>query len=236
MGMCNCKEKKEEEQIEIEPVKKVEEEIQESYTAQEYFNDLPPEHNNQEININESQIENSQTNENSSCYLYNQRAFQLINQIRTNPKKYANTIIDNLKYIKLENEKFVFKKKVKVLLTRGEDAFREAATILNNTQPMKELIKSEELKIPLPNSILEINNNSSFKQSVISIQQNNNINLYFRDHIKNPEIGVLLMIVDDTGKNFGKKRNAILNPNFKKIGIDSKFVEGDFIAHYAFST
>ena len=101
---------------------------------------------------------------------------------------------------------------------------------------MKELIKSEELKIPLPNSILEINNNSSFKQSVISIQQNNNINLYFRDHIKNPEIGVLLMIVDDTGKNFGKKRNAILNPNFKKIGIDSKFVEGDFIAHYAFST
>ena len=236
MGICNCKEKKQEEEIEIEPEKKVEEEIQETYNPQEYFNDLPPEQNNQEIVSAKSLIENSQTDENSSCFLYNQRAFQLINRIRTKPSQYANTIIDHLKYIQLENGKYVFKKKVKVLLTRGEDAFREAATILSNTPPMRELIRSEELKIPLPNSNSELSNNSSFKQSVISIQQNNNVSVYFRDHIKNPEIGILLMIVGDTDKNQGKKRNAILNPKYKKIGIDSKFIGRDFIAHYAFST
>ena len=42
--------------------------------------------------------------------------------------------------------------------------------------------------------------------------------------VKIPEISALLMVVDDNGKNSGKKRNAILNPEFKKIGINSRFI------------
>ena len=40
-----------------------------------------------------------------------------------------------------------------------------------------------------------------------------------------PEVSALLMIVDDGEKNARRKRNTVLNKNFKYIGIKSKFVE-----------
>ena len=43
------------------------------------------------------------------------------------------------------------------------------------------------------------------------------------------------MIVDDSEKNPGKKRQAVLNPEFKYIGISSKFIGKTFIAYFAFS-
>ncbi len=53
--------------------------------------------------------------------------------------------------------------------------------------------------------------------------------------IKNPEIAVLLLIVDDSINNPGAKRNAILNPNFRKIGINSKFIGSTFVSYFSFS-
>ena len=43
------------------------------------------------------------------------------------------------------------------------------------------------------------------------------------------------MIVDDTKNNSGFKRNYLLNPEFKFIGIDSKFIEKKFVAYFSFS-
>jgi hypothetical protein len=50
-----------------------------------------------------------------------------------------------------------------------------------------------------------------------------------------PEVSALLMIVDDSEKNPGKKRNALLNKEFKYIGISNKFFEGKFLAYFTFS-
>ena len=43
------------------------------------------------------------------------------------------------------------------------------------------------------------------------------------------------MIVDDSNKNPGKKRMALLNKDFKYIGVNSKFIGKTFIAYFAFS-
>lgn len=180
---------------------------------------------------------------------YNYRVFELINQIRTNPPQYAETVIDNIKNITKETHKttnkktgieeeeeyLVFKKKVKVLLFKGEECFRDTAKLLENTQPMGELKYSPDIVIPLPESESEMKNPSFIKSKVNDIRANYSINAYFKDYIKNPEVAVLLMIVDDTENFNGRKREALLNPNLKYIGIDSKFIGKLFIAHFSFS-
>ncbi len=43
------------------------------------------------------------------------------------------------------------------------------------------------------------------------------------------------MIVDDNGKNSGKKRYCLLNDEYKYIGINSKFIDKNFIAYFSFA-
>ena len=67
------------------------------------------------------------------------------------------------------------------------------------------------------------------------VKQNTQIDVFFKDLIKVPEVSVLLMIVDDNGKNDGKKRQAVLSKEFKYIGVSSKFIGKNFIAYFSFS-
>lgn len=180
---------------------------------------------------------------------YSQRVFELINLIRLNPPGYSKTILDNIKYISFESveetnknneikeikEFPVFKKKVKVKLYRGEECFLEAADILTNTPPMDELKFDEDIIIPLPDNEKDLKNPEFIKKKVEEIKSHSNINAYYKEYIKNPEIAVLLMIIDDTEKSERKKRKSILNKEFKNIGIDSKFIGNNFIAHFSFS-
>ena len=61
------------------------------------------------------------------------------------------------------------------------------------------------------------------------------IKSYWRDIINDPETSFLMMIVDDTGKKSGMKRNDILDPNMKYIGICSKSIGKYFICFLTFS-
>lgn len=180
---------------------------------------------------------------------YSQRVFELINLIRSNPPEYSKTILENIKYISFESteetnknneikevkEFPVFKKKVKVKLYRGEECFLEAADILTNTPPMDELKFDKDIVIPLPDNEKDLKNPEFIRKKVEEIKSHSNINAYYKEYIKNPEVAVLLMIIDDTEKNDGRKRKSILNQEFKNIGIDSKFIGNNFIAHFSFS-
>ena len=182
---------------------------------------------------------------------YNQRVFDIINQVRLNPPEYSQNILDNINYIITEThtinnketgieekkQSTIFKKKVKVNLYKGVESFREAAEILKKTSPMKKLQFNKDIVIPLPENEEDIINSSFIKSKVNEIRANFNINIniYFKEYIKNPEIAVLLMIVDDSQNFSGKKRECLLNPSLKYIGIDSKFIGTKFIAHLSFS-
>ena len=203
------------------------------------------EENEKKVKKEEKQEENEYLTKNN----YNQRVFELINQIRINPSEYSQTILDNINNIIIENHKtinkdtgieenkqeIVFKKKVKVYLYKGEESFREAVNALNNTPSMQKLKFNKDIVIPLPNNEEDIIHSDFIKKKANEIRQFSNINIYFKEYIKNPEVAVLLMIVDDTEIMCGKKRECLLNPHMKYIGIDSKFIGKRFIAHFSFS-
>ena len=81
-----------------------------------------------------------------------------------------------------------------------------------------------------------IKDSNYLKEKVAEVQEHDKIEIFFKDLVKDPEVSTLLMIVDDNGKNAGKKRNTVLNPNYKYIGISSKFIKKAFVAYFAFSS
>ena len=180
---------------------------------------------------------------------YNSRVVDLINEIRTNPQKYSDIIFNNIQYISKEikviandetgqneeKQEIYFQKKVKVKLYIGEKAFIEASDFLKNLSPMKELIVKDEIKLNMPDNIEEMKDNIFVKKQLVEMKTKNNINAFFKDSIKNPEVGVLMMIVGDYKNSETKKRNVILNPDYKYIAVNSKFFGDLFFAYYTFS-
>ena len=174
---------------------------------------------------------------------YPQKMLELINKIREDPVSYADIIEDSISNI-LEDQneedenkpKIIYKKKVKVALTRGEPAFREAAEKLRNLTSLPPLEFKNDICVPLPETEEEIRNPSYLKEHVNILRKSEKIDVFFKDLVKVPEVSALLMIVDDNSKNPGKKRQAVLNKNFKYIGISSKFVGRTFIAYFTFSS
>ena len=172
---CNCVEKKAEEENEInnednENKDVSEPEIQNPFNPEEYENVIlteKKEHEEEITNLDSNlQMENEQTIYNNK---FNNTTLALINDARRNPQAYAQKILDNIQYILNENGKIVFKRKVKVLLNRGEAAFREAADELNNLSPMNELVMKPEIIIPLPESTEEMNDNNLLRNKVIKM-------------------------------------------------------------------
>ena len=191
-------------------------------------------------NENENNLDNYDPNAKYSDYP--EKIVELINNIREDPVGYADIIEDSIKNIIEEEDKndptnirLIFKKKVKVALNKGEPAFREAAEILRSLTPLPPLEFSQEKCIPLPENEDELKNPTFLREKVKIIREETEIDVFFKDLIKIPEVSGLLMIVDDTNKNAGKKRMALLNKDLKYVGVTSKFIGKTFIAYFAFS-
>ena len=103
------------------------------------------ENNSNNLNNQEEQadigydIKKYEEEKNKKYSNYPEKMLQLINKIREDPVSYADDIEASIQNI-IEEEnnedenkaKLIYKKKVKVALTRGEPAFREAAKKLRN--------------------------------------------------------------------------------------------------------
>jgi hypothetical protein len=173
---------------------------------------------------------------------YPEKIVELINNIREDPVSYADIIEDSIQYIVQEEDKndpsnvrLIFKKKVKVALTKGESAFREAAEYLRSLTPLPPLEFTQEKCIPLPENENELKDPTFLREQVKLVREQSEVDVFFKDLIKIPEVSGLLMIVDDTNKNAGKKRMALLNKDLKYVGVTSKFIGKTFIAYFAFS-
>ncbi len=199
----------------------------------------PDNENDNDFNENEM---NNNLEKNIKYSDYPQKMLDLINQIRANPVSYADVIEECIQNITEEQDKIdetktriIYKKKVKVALNRGEIAFKDAAEELRNMEPLPPLELKNDICVPLPEEEAEIKDSSYLREQVKIIREKTNIDVFFKDLIKIPEVSALLMIVDDSEKNPGKKRQAVLNKDFKYIGISSKFIGKSFIAYFAFS-
>ena len=247
---CQCNKKAEEEELNKESPPSLKEEAdnnqldnganltnQDQLNANKNFNTNPQ--NEQE---DEDYLEKLNEEKNVKYAEYPDKMLELINKIRENPVGYADVIEDSIKYIievpDKEDEsksRLVFKKKVKVALNKGESAFHEAAEILRKMEPMAPLEFNGNICIPLPQDEEELRDPNYLKEQVKAVKENYNIDLFFKDLVKLPDVSALLMVVDDSVKNSGRKRQAILNKDFKYIGINSHFVGKTFLAYFAFS-
>ena len=192
-----------------------------------------------ENNINDF----TKISKNSKYANYSEKIVELINNIRQEPASYAEIIENSIKNIVDDNNKndstknrIIYKQKVKVALNKGKEAFLEAAEILRNLDPLPPLEFIPEMCIPLPETEEELKDPSFLKSQVKELKDEGiSIDVYFKDLIKVPEVSALLMVVDDSYKNTGKKRMALLSKEFKYIGVNSKFIGKSFVAYLAFS-
>ena len=186
--------------------------------------------------------ENNEISKNQKYLNYPERIIDIINTIRQDPVSYADVVIDSMKNIVEDNNKddstknkIIYKKKVKVALTRGKPAFLEAAEHLRNTEPLPPLEFVPEICIPLPEDELDMKDTNFLKKKVIELRKEGiNIDIFYKDLVKIPEVSALLIIVDDSGRNAGKKRQTLLDKDVKYIGVNSKFVGKTFIAYLSF--
>ena len=214
--------------------------INENINYQNNLNENLNNNNEYETGLNENEYE---TTHNTKYLNYPEKIVEIINNIRQDPASYAQIIEESINYIidnnnrdDITKNRIIFKKKVKVALTRGEPAFLEAAEELRNTEPLPPLEFSAGLCIPLPDTEEDIKNSNFLKNQVLELKKEGiKIDVFFKDLVKIPEVSALLMIVDDNGKNAGKKRMTLLNKEFKYIGVNCKFIGKTFIAYLGFS-
>jgi hypothetical protein len=161
-----------------------------------------------------------------------------INRIRIDPQSYIRTIEDAKANIKqYGNGVSIYNGKSKIALSSGASAFNRAISILRNTESMQKLTFSPQLTVELPKNESEIKDKNDLKIKVENmVSEGINVKSFWRDIIKDPETCFLLMIVDDNGINSGMKRNDILNPKMKYIGISSVEINGHFVCYLTLST
>ena len=159
--------------------------------------------------------------------------FDNLNNIRENPQSFIPIIErakSNIMYDKTGI--CIYKSSVKVALSKGEPAFDEAIEYLKNLKPMQKLKFSSDLLIPLPENEEQIKDRTYMNELINKkVQSGIPIKSFWRDIIKNRETCLLLMIVDDTGPNSGRKRNDILDKNMQYIGITSKKIGKNFASY-----
>ena len=180
---------------------------------------------------------------------YPETLLNIFNLIRSNPKVYASKVEYAIKYIKTEIqlvkdeatgekkniEKPFFKKKLKVALNKGEIVFHDAAKRLREMKSIPPLQMDNNLMIDLPNNIKELYSNKYLIKQAEKVKKKSTLEIFYKDLIKDPIISALLMIVDDNENNDYKKREAILNPDYKYVGINCRYIGKTFIAYLGFS-
>ena len=204
------------------------------------------ENNNQESELSpniENLVQRREISKNSKYLNYPEKIVEIINAIRQDPVSYADVILDSMRNIIEDNNKddfkknkIIYKKKVKVALTKGKPAFLEAAEQLRNLEPLPPLEFVPEICIPLPENETEMKDSNFLKNKVLELKNDGiNIDIFYKDLVKIPEVSALLMIVDDSGKNSGKKRMTLLDKDIKYIGVNSAFIGKTFIAYLSFA-
>lgn len=166
---------------------------------------------------------------------YPKDVFELINKIRNNPESFIKDIEIAISNIQKYKNKLIYNGKIKIYLNKGEKMFKEAIEYLRKTKSMKPLTFNKEIGIEMPSEEEYKNDKDIFRKKILKEKKIKNIERYYREAIKDPYTGVLMMIVDDTIKNEGEKRNTILNPSLNKVYINCKMYGKNFLAYLTFS-
>ena len=166
---------------------------------------------------------------------YNNEVFTLINKIRQDPPSFAQDIEDAISKITTIDGKLIYKGAVKVSIKTGESVFKDAANKLRQMEPLQPFELCEDIAIVVPDEEDKMKNTKVLQELVEEKRKEVDIDSYFKDLIKDPYTSVLLMVIDDNGKNTGKKRDVVLGKDFTKIAVTSRRVKKTFCAYFTFA-
>jgi len=166
---------------------------------------------------------------------YSKYLFYKINKLRVNPQSYIKTLEDCKKnIIKDKHGRLIYNNEIKILLRKGEEAFNDAINFLKKLKPMNNLIFNPYIVIDLPKNEDDIKNKKDiFTKAENMINEGIIIKSFWRNVIKDPELSLLMLIVDDTGDNYAKRRNDIFDRNMKYIGINSIEINKNFLSYFS---
>jgi hypothetical protein len=186
--------------------------------------------------VDDSKVDNSKLKKKKKKKVkkdnFDQEMIDLINNLRTNPKSLIPAIEEVIQHIKPnpsgKGGDFVFEKEghQKSSLLRGEPAFRETIEQLLKAKPLPELKFAEDIIVKVPEASAEWTKREIISQ-LLSEKKKENENKYIQNGFhfdlgtSDPVISLVLQVVDDN--NFkGQRRNNLLSPSFKFIGISHK--------------
>lgn len=164
--------------------------------------------------------------------------FYQINKLREDPKSFIDMILNAKKKVTTDNKTGIkiYKSGVKVAINTGEEAFDNAAEILAQTPPMSKLIYNSDITVKIPDNEEDVKSKEYLKDAVSEMINNGAlIKSFWKDVVKDAESCFILMIVDDSGNRAGNKRNDILNPENKYIGISSVKIGKSFACYFTLS-
>ena len=166
---------------------------------------------------------------------YPKDVLDLINKIRNDPQSFVNDIEKAMNNIQKYKNRLIYNGNIKVNLNEGEKMFKDAIDCLHKTKSMNPLTLNKEIEIEMPTDEEYKKERDIFKKKILNKKKENNIERYYREAIKDPYTGVLMMLVDDTTRNQGEKRVTILNPLLNKIAINCRMYGNKFLAYLTFS-
>ncbi len=192
-------------------------------------------------NLENNEYLESQNNNNLSSRSHNgepedsfsKYIFEKINELRKNPKSFIDIIENAKKNITIDKSGVkVYKTCVKVALDNGESAFDEAIEVLKKIEPMKKLKYNPDFVIDLPTNELDVKSKEYLTEQVkLKIDAGVDVKSFWKDIVNDAESWFILTVVDDSGKNNGKKRKDILNKDNKYIGISTVRIGRSFACY-----
>ena len=94
---------------------------------------------------------------------------------------------------------------------------------------------SASLCIPLPDREYDVKDSIFKRNQVLELKKEwIKIDVFCNDLVKISEVSALLMIVDDNGKNEGKKRMTLLNKYLKYSELIVNLLEKNFYSIFSF--
>ena len=98
---------------------------------------------------------------------------------------------------------------------------------------MKKLKYNPDFLIELPTNELDVKSKEYLTDQVkLKLDAGIDVKSFWKDIVRDAESCFILTIVDDSGKNAGNKRNDILNPENKYIGITTVRIGKSFACYF----
>ena len=170
-----------------------------------------------------------------------------INIIRTNPLSYIDIINKYKENIIEKNNKYYLKSNkylnTLILLEKGESEFNECIKLLYLQESLEPIELNNKLKldvnIPLNNENLSIDYYTSLEfiekiiNNKIKLLEDNFeiIGFHYDKSLNDPELSVVLQLVDDTGNEKSRRKN-ILNKKVKYVGISALNLKENIYCYY----